>query len=151
MDLSDDDTDEDPAAQSISSRPAEPSSQKATTNKAKKRKMPDVIDVSTSLREMNSNIATFMGAMNTHLSTMAQAMVDVSKHEVAIMNKEELLDKQKMGLNEVISRIPGLTFMESLMGAEKLASNPSNLTLFYNSPSEEWRKQFILHLVRPHT
>ena len=142
---------EDPVSQSINSSPVEPSSKKTSTSKTRKRKMVEVVDVPTSLRDMNNNIATLMSGMNTHLSTMAQAMSDVSRREVAILNEEELVRKQKMDLPSELDRIPELSMDDAVLAAEKLASNTSNLALFYNSPSEVWRKKIVLRLIHPHS
>ena len=111
----------------------------------------EVVDVPTSLRDMNNNIATFMSGMNTHLSTTAQAMSDVSRREVSFLNEEELIRKQKMDLRGELDRIPGLSMDDAVLAAEKLASNTSNLALFYNSPSEVWRKNIVLRLIHPHS
>jgi len=138
--------------------PCEPNTKKAKrekTPKAKgKKKM--VVDLTSSVSNMSSNLSNFMSEMNTHLSTIASAMSTTQQHEQVLMAREEAiiareqeLENQKKNLiNELLS-IDGLTRFEAMLAAKKLASDSSNLSLFYESPDEEWKKEFVINMIHP--
>ncbi|KAH9625189.1 hypothetical protein KSS87_001874 [Heliosperma pusillum] len=39
---------------------------------------------------------------------------------------------------------------EALLAAQKLASSPSDLSFFFQSPNDAWKKEFIFNLIHPH-
>ncbi|KAK9713818.1 hypothetical protein RND81_06G053100 [Saponaria officinalis] len=144
IDLSRDESDKDeniddyePLYQSTQFDPSEPVSKKAkmvkipTDNKkqkTKKRKMPEVVDLTTSFKVMSSNLSGFMNGMNAHMSTIANALSTTQQPE----------------------RHNGS--YEALVAAQKLASSPSDLSLFYQSSHGAWKREFkfIINLIHPH-
>ncbi|XP_074321775.1 uncharacterized protein LOC141658956 [Silene latifolia] len=152
VDLSRDESDEDdniddeePLYIPTQSSPNEPSSKKAKIGKiltdykkqkTKKRKMPEVVDLTTSFKDMSSNLSGFMNGMNVHMSTIANALSTTQRHEQAIMVREQEFEDQKKNLINELLGVQGLTRFEALLAAQKLASNPSDLSLFYQSPDE---------------
>ena len=57
--------------------------------------------------------------------------------------------KKKKGLFNEVMKILELTRVEAIMAAKKLVSDESSLTIFYECPNDEWRKDFILNLIHP--
>uniref|UniRef100_A0A7C9CJX8 Uncharacterized protein n=1 Tax=Opuntia streptacantha TaxID=393608 RepID=A0A7C9CJX8_OPUST len=86
----DDDDDEDESIQS-----AQPSPQlskrtrreKSSTSKGKKR-MSEVVDLTSTFTSMSSNITGFMSGMNCHLETIASAFSTTQQHEQVIIARE---------------------------------------------------------------
>ncbi|XP_057535251.1 uncharacterized protein LOC130813435 [Amaranthus tricolor] len=125
--------------QSKESTPSEPSSKKAKKEKApnelgRKRKKPEVVDLT---------------SMNKHMSTIASAFSTTQLHEQAIMAREEVEENKKENLVSQLLRIEGLTRFEIMEASKRLASNPSELSLFYQCPDDEWKKEFIINLIHP--
>ncbi|KAL2929073.1 hypothetical protein RDABS01_034484 [Bienertia sinuspersici] len=156
LDKGDSDEDEDNGSvnQTRQSSPSEPSSKKAKKEKTpkgqgKKRKMSEVVDLTSSFNNMSSSFSSYMNEMNMHMSTIASAFSTTQQHEQAIMAREEIEENQKNSLVNELLRIPGLTRFEIMQASKKLASNSSELSLFYQSPDDEWRKEFIVNLIHP--
>ncbi|XP_074278579.1 uncharacterized protein LOC141602172 [Silene latifolia] len=147
IDLSKDESDEDDLIDDneslyrpTQSSPSEPTSKKAKTlkiqtentkQKTKKRKMPDVVDLTTSFKDMSSNLSDFMSGMNVHMSTIANALSTTQQHEHAIMVREQELENQKKNLVNELLGMQGLTRYEALLASKKLASSPSDLSLSF--------------------
>jgi len=53
------------------------------------------------------------------------------------------------GLFNEVMKIPRLTKVEAMTAAKKLVSDESGLTIFYECPDDEWKKDFILNLIHP--
>ena len=86
--------------QSKQSTPSEPSSKKAKKEKApnelaRKRKKPEVVDLTSSFNNMSSSFSNHMNEMNKHMSTIASAFSTTQLHEQAIMAREEVEENQK--------------------------------------------------------
>lgn len=166
IDLSADESDEDnniyyddSLYQPSQSTPSEQVSKKAKTmkipkenkkEKTRKRKMPEVVDLTSSFKDMSSNLSGFMSGMNAHMSTIANALSTTQQHEQAIMAREQELEDQKKNLINELLGVQGLTRYEALLAAQKLASNPSDMSLFYQSPDEAWKREFVINLIHPH-
>ncbi|KAK9750283.1 hypothetical protein RND81_02G184200 [Saponaria officinalis] len=117
--------------QSTQFDPSGPVSKKAKM----KRKMSEVVDLTTSFKVMSSNLSGFMNGMNAHMSTITNALSTTQQHEQAIM----------------LLGVQGLTRYGALLAAQKLASSPSDLFFFfYQSPDEAWKTEFIINLFHPH-
>lgn len=98
---------------------------------------------------MSSSFSGYMNEMNMHMSTIASAFSTTQQHEQAIMAREQVEENQKSNLiNELLS-IPGLTRFEVMEASKRLASNSSELSLFYQCPDDQWRKDFIVNLIHP--
>ncbi|KAJ8429772.1 hypothetical protein Cgig2_006463 [Carnegiea gigantea] len=129
--------------------------EKTPMGKGKKR-MSEVIDLTSTFTNISSNIFGFMSGMNSHLETIASAFTTTQQREQVIMARElhldqkqnELNEKKKGLFNEVI-RIPKLTRVEAMMAVRKLVSDESSLTIFYKCPDDEWKKDFIINLIHP--
>ena len=122
--------------------------EKLSMDKAKK-KMAGVVNLTSSFSNVSSNLCGFMEGMNSHLSSIASALATTQQHEQVLMAREIELDEQKKNLfNEVIN-IPGLTRIEAMIAARKLASDTSSLSIFYQCPDDEWKKDFVLNLIHP--
>lgn len=140
--------------QSKQSTPSEPSSKKRKKEKTpkgqgRKRKTPEVVDLTSSFNNMSSSFSGYMNEMNMHMSTIASAFSTTQQHEQAIMAREQVEENQKSNLiNELLS-IPGLTRFEVMEASKRLASNSSELSLFYQCPDDQWRKDFIVNLIHP--
>ncbi|KAK9756781.1 hypothetical protein RND81_01G120800 [Saponaria officinalis] len=102
--------------------------------KTQKREMSEVVDLTTSLKVMSSNLSGFMNGMNAHMSTTANALSTTQQHKQAIL----------------LLGVQGLTRHEALLAAQKMASSPSDLSLFYQSPDEAYKREFIINLIHPH-
>ncbi|KAJ8422435.1 hypothetical protein Cgig2_014326 [Carnegiea gigantea] len=94
--------------------------------------------------------------MNSHLETIASAFTTTQQHEQVIMahelhldQKQKKLDEKKKGLFNEVMKILGLPRVEAMMAAKKLVSDESSLTIFYECPDDEWKKDFILNLIHP--
>jgi len=129
--------------------------EKTSMGKGKKR-MSEVIDLTSTFTIVSSNISSFMSGMNSHLETIASAFTTTQQHEQVIMSRElhydkkqKELDAKKKGLFNEVMKIPGLTRVEAMMAAKKLVSDESGLTIFYECPDDEWKKDFILNLIHP--
>ncbi|KAJ8420120.1 hypothetical protein Cgig2_033724 [Carnegiea gigantea] len=129
--------------------------EKTSMGKGKKR-MSEVIDLTSTFTNVSSNISGFMSGMNSHLETIASAFTTTQQHEQVIMarelhldQKQKELDEKKKGLFNEVMKIPGLTRVEAMMAAKKLVSDESGLTIFYECPDDEWKKDFILNLIHP--
>ena len=73
----------------------------------------------------------------------------LSTTQVSAYVHEIGLDEKKKNLfNEVIN-ILGLTRIEAIMAAMKLASDTSGLSIFYQCSNDEWKKDFVLNLINP--
>ena len=46
-------------------------------------------------------------------------------------------------------KIPRLTGVDAMMAVRKLVSDESSLTIFYEYPDDEWKKDFIINLIHP--
>ncbi|KAL2895057.1 Polyphosphate:GDP phosphotransferase [Bienertia sinuspersici] len=156
LDKGDNDEDEDNGSvnQTRQSSPSEPSSKKTKKEKTpkgqgKKRKMSEVVDLTSSFNNMSSSFSSYMNEMNMHMSTIASAFSNTQQHEQAIMAREEIEENQKNSLVNELLRILGLTKFEVMQASKKLTSNSSELSLFYQSPDDEWRKEFIVNLIHP--
>ncbi|XP_057528810.1 uncharacterized protein LOC130807564 [Amaranthus tricolor] len=89
--------------QSKQSTPSEPSLKKAKKEKApneqgRKRKKPEVVDLTSSFNNMSSSFSNHMNEMNKHMSTIASAFSTTQLHEQAIMAREEVEENQKKNL-----------------------------------------------------
>ena len=136
------------------STPSEPSSKKAKKEKApneqgRKRKKPEVVDLTSSFNNMSSSFSNHMNEMNKHISTIASAFSTTQLHEQAIMAREEVEENKKKNLVSELLRIEGLTRFEMMEASKRLASNPSELSLFYQCSDDEWKKEFIINLIHP--
>lgn len=121
-----------------------------------KRKRPEVVNMTSSLNNISSNFSSFMVDMNSHLGSIATAFTSITQYEQALLTREQAVmdheqekENQLNGLLNEVIRIPGLTNVETMLCAEKLASTPSKLTLFYQYPNDEWKKEFLLNLIHP--
>ncbi|KAJ8452078.1 hypothetical protein Cgig2_016659 [Carnegiea gigantea] len=127
--------------------------EKTSMGKGKK-KMSEVIDLTSTFTNVSSNISGFMSGMNSHIETIASAFTTTQQHEQVILarelhldQKQKELDEKKKGLFNEVMKIPGLTRVEAMMAAKKLVSDVSGLTIFYECPDDEWKKDFILNLI----
>ncbi|KAJ8450592.1 hypothetical protein Cgig2_020229 [Carnegiea gigantea] len=121
--------------------------EKTSMGKGKKR-MLEVIDLTFTFTNMSSNISGFISSMNSHLETIASAFTTTQQHEQVIMarelhldQKQKELDGKKQGLFNEVTKIPRLTRVEAMMAAKKLVSNENSLTIFYECPNDEWKKE----------
>lgn len=121
---------------------------KISTDKGKKR-MPEILDLTSSFNEVSTNLSGFMSGMNSHLETIASALNTSQQHEQALMVREQEVDEQKKSLFNEVMKIPGLTTFEAMDALKKLASDTVNLSLFYQFPDVEWKKEFVLNLIHP--
>ncbi|KAJ8431931.1 hypothetical protein Cgig2_023740 [Carnegiea gigantea] len=161
IDLDKDGEDEEEEDESV--QLAQPSPQlskrgrKETTSMGKgKKRMLDVIDLTSTFTNMSSNISCFMSGMNSHLETIASAFTTTQQHEQVIMacelhldQKQKELDEKKKGSFNKVMKILGLNRVEAMMATKKLVSDESSLTIFYKCPDDEWKKDFILNLIHP--
>ncbi|KAJ8441778.1 hypothetical protein Cgig2_009024 [Carnegiea gigantea] len=128
---------------------------KETTSMGKgKKRMSEVIDLTSTFANMSSNIYGFMSGMNSHIEIIASAFTTTQQHEQVIMarelhldQKQKELDEKRKGLFNEVMKIPGLTRVEAMTAAKKLVSDESSLTIFYECPDDEWKKDFILNLI----
>ena len=118
-----------------------------TKGKGKKRKR--AVDLTYALSDVFSNLSKFMNDMNSHISIIASALSTTQQHEQVIMGRTLKLNEQKKGLFNEVIKIPGLTKSEAMMAITKMASNMNYLSLFYQCPDDEWKKDFILVLLYP--
>ena len=154
----DEEEDEDESVQSAQPSPQlskKARKEKTSTGKGKKR-MSEVIDLTSTFTSVSADISSFMGGMNSHLETIASAFTTTQQHEQVIMARElhydqqqKELDAKKKGLFNEVMKVPGLTRVEAMMAAKKLVSDESSLTIFYECPDYEWKKDFILNLIHP--
>uniref|UniRef100_A0A7C8Z0E4 Uncharacterized protein n=1 Tax=Opuntia streptacantha TaxID=393608 RepID=A0A7C8Z0E4_OPUST len=108
-------------------------------DKAKK-KMSGVVDLTSSFSNVSSNLCGFMEGMNSHLSSIASAFATTQQHEQVLMARE---------IEHEVIKIPGLTRIQAMIAARKLASDTSSLSIFYQCPDDEWQKDFVLNLIHP--
>ncbi|XP_057529788.1 uncharacterized protein LOC130808327 [Amaranthus tricolor] len=140
--------------QSKESTPSEPSSKKGEKEKApnelgRKRKKLEVVDLTSSFNNMSSSFSNHMNEMNKHMSTISSAFSTTQLPEKAIMACEEVEENKKENLVSQLRRIEGLTRFEIMEASKRLASNPCELSLFYQCPDDEWKKEFIINLIHP--
>ncbi|KAL2895908.1 Echinoderm microtubule-associated protein-like 6 [Bienertia sinuspersici] len=107
------------------------------------------LDKGDSDEDEDNGFSSYMNEMNMDMSTIASAFSTTQQHEQAIMAREEIEENKKNSLVNELLRIPGLTRFEVMQASKKLASNSSELSLFYQSPDDEWRKEFIVNLIHP--
>ena len=129
--------------------------EKTPIGKGKKR-MSEVTDLTSAFTNVSSNISSFMSGMHPYLETIASTFTTTQQHEQVIMacelhldQKQKELDEKKKGLFNEVMKIPGLTGVEAIMAAKKLVSDASSLTIFYECPDDEWKKDFIINLIHP--
>ena len=106
-----------------------------------KKRMSEVIDLTSTFTNMSFDISGFMSGMNSHLETIASAFITTHQHEQVIMvrelhldQKQKELDGKKKGLYNEVIRIPKLTRVEATKAMKKLVSDKSSLTTFYECP-----------------
>ncbi|KAJ8441650.1 hypothetical protein Cgig2_019784 [Carnegiea gigantea] len=129
--------------------------EKTSTGKGKKR-MSEVIDLTSTFTNMSSNISGFMSGMNSHIETIVSAFTTTQQHEQVIMARELHLDQKqrelgqkKKGLFNEVMKILEHARVEAMMASKKLVFDESSLTIFYECPDDEWKKDFILNLIHP--
>ena len=81
-----------------------------------KTKMSGVVDLTSSFSNVSSNLCGFMEGMNSHLSSIASALLQ--QHEQVLLARKIELDGQKKNLFNEVIKIPDLTRIEAMMRQE---------------------------------
>ena len=68
-------------------------------------------------------------------------------YELNLDQKQKELHEKKKDLFNEVMKIPGLTRVVAMMAVRKLIFDESSLTIFYECPHDEWKKDFIINFI----
>ncbi|KAH9611654.1 hypothetical protein KSS87_022565 [Heliosperma pusillum] len=90
--------------------------------------MSEVVDLTTSFKDMSSNLSGFMDGMNAHISTIANALSTTQQHEQAIMDDDfggDFTDNHANNLSGIKRSFGELDDDEDdIFGSKKVNSKP---------------------------